>query len=131
MEPWMWKQMLWTVGFVGITYLPLQCVVLWKCRACDCRAAAAVHGSDDHRRIAASGLSQRESLRDVFHLPVSAGDDLSGCRVVGRSSCPESLSALRPQDASQILSDDTFLHALREMRQRSIGEFHHQARVLA
>ena len=41
MEPWMWKQMLWTVGFLGITYVPLQCVVLWKCRGA-ARVAAAL-----------------------------------------------------------------------------------------
>ena len=40
MEPWMWKQMLWTVGFLGITYVPLQCVVLWKCRGAARLAAA-------------------------------------------------------------------------------------------
>src|SRR5687767_4051343 len=69
-----------------------------RCRACGCCAAAAVHGSNDHRRIAAIGLSQRESLWDVLHLPVSAGHDLSGGRFVSRSSRPESLSALPPQD---------------------------------
>ena len=41
MEPWMWKQMLWTVGLLGITYVPLQCVVLWKCRGA-ARVAAAL-----------------------------------------------------------------------------------------
>jgi hypothetical protein len=33
--------MLWTVGFLGITYVPLQCVVLWKCRGA-ARVAAAL-----------------------------------------------------------------------------------------
>ena len=32
MEPWIWERMLWTVGFLCATYLPLQCVVLWKSR---------------------------------------------------------------------------------------------------
>ncbi len=41
MEPWMWKQMLWTVGFLGITYLPVQCVALWQSRGTK-RVAAAV-----------------------------------------------------------------------------------------
>ena len=33
--------MLWIVGFLGITYVPLQCVVLWKCRGA-ARVAAAL-----------------------------------------------------------------------------------------
>ncbi|MDZ4686111.1 MAG: hypothetical protein SH850_13670 [Planctomycetaceae bacterium] len=41
MEPWMWPQMLWTVGFLCVTYLPLQCVALWKCRGV-ARVAAAL-----------------------------------------------------------------------------------------
>jgi len=41
MEPWMWQQMLWTVGFLCVTYLPLQCVALWKCRGV-ARVAAAL-----------------------------------------------------------------------------------------
>ena len=32
MEPWKWQQLLWTAGFLGITYIPLQCVAIWKCR---------------------------------------------------------------------------------------------------
>ena len=40
MEPWNWKQMLWTVGFLSVTYLPLQCVVLWKSRGATRVAAA-------------------------------------------------------------------------------------------
>ena len=40
MEPWIWKQMLWTVGFLSATYLPLQCVVLWRSRGATRVAAA-------------------------------------------------------------------------------------------
>lgn len=39
MQPSMWKQMLWAVEFLGITYVPLQCVVLWKSRGAACVAA--------------------------------------------------------------------------------------------
>jgi hypothetical protein len=40
MEPWMWKQMLWTLGFVCATYLPVQYLALRKCRGAARGAAA-------------------------------------------------------------------------------------------
>ncbi len=41
MDSWDWNEILWTLGFLGITYLPLQCVALWKCRG-GARVAAAL-----------------------------------------------------------------------------------------
>lgn len=41
MEPWKWQQLLGTVAFLGITYIPLQCVAIWKCRGI-ARVAAAL-----------------------------------------------------------------------------------------
>lgn len=32
MEPWIWNRMLWTVGFLCVTYLPVQFFALWKLR---------------------------------------------------------------------------------------------------
>lgn len=32
MEPWKLQELLWTVAFLGITYIPLQCIAIWKCR---------------------------------------------------------------------------------------------------
>ena len=40
MDPWTWNETLWALGFLGITYMPLQCVALWKCRG-GARVAAA------------------------------------------------------------------------------------------
>ena len=39
MEPW--NEMLWALGFLSITYLPLQGAALWKCRG-GARVAAAL-----------------------------------------------------------------------------------------
>lgn len=41
MEPWKWQQLLWTAGFLSVTYIPLQCVAIWKCRGV-ARVAAAL-----------------------------------------------------------------------------------------
>ena len=40
MEPWTSNQILWAGGLLVITYLPLQCVALWKCRGAGRIAAA-------------------------------------------------------------------------------------------
>ena len=41
MELWKWQQLLWTAGFLGVTYIPLQIVAIWKCRGV-ARVAAAL-----------------------------------------------------------------------------------------
>jgi len=40
MEPWIWKRMLWTVGFLCVTYLPVQFVALRQLRGVSRVAAA-------------------------------------------------------------------------------------------
>lgn len=41
MEPWEWNELLWALGFLSITYLPLQAAAIWKCRG-GARVAAAL-----------------------------------------------------------------------------------------
>ena len=125
MDPWTWNETLWALGFLGITYMPLQCVALWKCRG-GARVAAALPLFVMSAMLVFDfqpldyDIGSRTAM--YFVCPYLPAMIFSHRPVVRQCSPPEPLPALRSPDTRQVFSDDKLQSTLPEVRLRFVGE---------